>query len=411
MTKIFDVVVAFLARIGERDRYDVLLYDAAPDAVPSTRELSSLTRRVPELASVGALVDHAPAEVAFSKLQELVGLYLEGEGGAARIGSLLQVKVPLLEDLHRREDRRIWLYFEARELEELPWELLADRPSRRTTYFRGTPTRATPAYEIEDGPRVLFLHDGSPPARQLCDELSSHGSGEVRPATFANFERARSFDVVHVVAWSEVGAGYESVLQLADGGRLVASELGRILFGGRTGLLLLSPPSLDSPERTAECCRAFMHFSQEGLQCSIVAPVGPLREPSRFWIPFHRTLVASASVEQAMTAGRTDVGNVPVVFFLRHRTPRVFRRSGGGVRTLGGARAGSRGNRESVAKMAARHAILRDTLEALENIDAHTALEHRSPAPNDAMRAAREELSALEAQLGATDEGADDDGF
>lgn len=398
MTKTSDVVVAFLSRIGERDRYDVLLYDADPDAVPSSRDLSSLARRVPELAKAGTLVDHAPAEVAFSKLQELVGVYLEGEGSAARIGSLLQMKVPFLDELRGR-DRRIWLYFEARELEELPWELLADQPSRRTVYYRGSPTRAVPAFELEDGPRVLFLHDDTPSSRELCQELSSHSHGQVRPATVESFEQARSFDVVQVVAWSQVGSGFESVLQLAGGSHLVASELGRILFGGRTGLLLLSPPPFEAPERTAESCRAYMHFSQENLQCSIVAPVGPLLEPRRFWIPFHSALTGTASVEEAMVAGRTDVANVPVVFFLRHHTPRVFRRLGpGGVHTLGGTRSG-RGHREPVAKMAARRDNLRSMLEALENIDAHSA-PSRSSGPDDVLRAAREELDGLEAELG-----------
>lgn len=405
--KTFDVVVAFLSRLGERDRYDVLLFDAAPDARPTSADVAHLAARVPELAKVGALVDHAVAEIAFSRMQELVGGYLEGEGGAARIGSTLQLKVPFLEELHHR-DRRIWMHFEARELEELPWELLADRPSRRTVYYRGTPSRVVPAYEVEGELRTLFLHDDSPSSHELCEELSkyTHG-GEVQAATVESFERARDFDVVHVVAWSEVGAGFESVLQLAGGRRLVASELGRILFGGRTGLLLLSPPPLEKPERGAEGCRAFMHFSQENLQCSIVAPVGPMREPRRFWIPFHTALTGTASVEEAMIAGRTDVGNVPVVFFLRHRTPRVFRRVSGSVHTLGsGSR---RGGGEPVAKMAARRDILRRTLETFENLDAHSARAARPSAPDEALDAAREELDQLERQLAASDSEDDDD--
>jgi hypothetical protein len=411
MSSFTDIVLAFLSRFGERDLYDVLKFSSAPDAAPVPgRDLARFAELVPPaLGSFGTLVDQREASISFSNLQDTVGAYLEGDSTAPSLRRILQPKVDMLDQLRDADpvDTRIWLHFEARELEELPWELLTDRPrtDRRTVYFRGIPTCAVPTFEVTGAPRVLFLHDGTEASIQLCLHLTADAA-DVQPATVAALERARAYDVLHVVGYASVGSAYESVLGLADGERLPASELGRLLRGGRTGLLLLSVPPAYPPERAAECCRAFMHFGQENLQCSIVAPVGPLHGSALdFWAPFHAALARTASVERALHDAREQVGVVPVVFFLRHRSARVFRRvsSESTVESPVGAS-------PPTGALAARHAILRDTLAALEAVD-RGADPHRPRLRDlEAFRTAHAELMALETRLGRPDDG-DDNAF
>jgi hypothetical protein len=310
--------------------------------------------------------------------------YLDGEKAPERIRSFLKPKVPFLLDTSAH-GKRVWLHLAARELEEVPWELLAwnSNTESRTLYFRGLPVGLLPLFAVAGDVRTLFV---TTPDAEIYTRSISGSSKVIVARSLQDLEQAREYEVVHIVANARVGSAYESRVLLGSE-PVLATQLGRVLFGSRVGLLVLSP----TPNDTRESYRAFTHLGGEGFQCSIVAPVGPLgSDDQRFWATFHHELQASASAERALRNTRAGHA-VPVCFYLRHRTERVFSRSQlPQVETTTVA--------VSTGSLSAQKRILESTLASIEAVDAT----YGSGRENEALFSAKQQAAMLNEQLGAS---------
>jgi len=389
-------VIAILPRIrssmasdasGTRT-YDVVRFGVGsrPPADPHT---AHWLERVPELASSGASVEAvATAEIDLSMMNAVYEAFLDGENAPERIRSYLKPKVPFLTDT-RVLGTRVWLHLAARELEEVPWELLAWSPSseQRTLFFRGLPTRLLPLFSLPaHTARTVFVTT----AEGEAYTRSFSGSAEVLVVrSTQQLERTREYDVVHIVANARVGSAYESKL-LLGGEPMQAAQLGRMLFGSRVGLLVLSP----LPNDTRESHRAFTHLGGEGFQSSIVAPVGPLgHDEQRFWDTFHRELQGSGSVERALRSTRAGRAS-PVCFYLRHRSERVFSRT---VAPALESKSVTSHLPPSTGSLSAQQDILERTLANIAAVDAT----YGSGRENSALVGAKEQEAILKQQLDA----------
>jgi hypothetical protein len=388
-------VIAMLPRIeyggaeqnSQRRLYDVVRFSVG-SAGKGDPELAHWLERVRELSRVDASVlEVATAELDLSMMHGVYEAYLDGEKAAEKIRSFLKPKVPFLTDTSAH-GKRVWLHLAARELEEVPWELLAWNPNTesRTLFFRGLPTRLLPLFSVGATPlRTVFVTTPHAESytRSFCgpsDLIVASGTREL--------ERLRDYDVVHIVANARVGSAYESHLLLGPE-PLLATQLGRMLFGSRVGLLVLSP----APNDTRESYRAFTHLGGEGFQCSIVAPVGPLgQDDQRFWAMFHKELHGSGSVERALRNTRGGRA-ASVCFYLRHRNERVFSRSELPPPESFPTNAGA--VPQSTGSLSAQQDILERTLANIAAVDAT----YGSGRQNAALSSAKKQAAAMKEQL------------
>jgi hypothetical protein len=396
-----DCIVAFFPKIArteessQRRAYDVVLYveQGFVSGEPSPANQARFAGRL-DLGDRFRVLAIEDAWINFSRMNDAFAAYLQGESAASQLRELLELKVAVFEKVRGLGRTRVWLHLAARELEELPWELLAsDSSDARTVFFRGLPSAVSPLFEISGALKCCFI--ASQEARQLPAQYAGDGA-EVLQARRSVLERARDYDVVHFLTYAKVGPALETSLTLDDED-LPATHLARSLFGSRVGLLLLSaPPSGADPtsKQRVETYRAYMHLGQEDFQCSIIAPVGPLStRATTFWRQFYQRLSLEHTVERALRAARSQVPGAPVCFFLRHRTSSVF------LPRSTGPESATPDQYRGTGSLAAQHTILKHALESLSQVSTLATPEFRK-----AMDGVRDKLSGIQGQLAASDD-------
>ncbi len=246
---------------------------------------------------------------------------------------------------------RLWWSVEAPELEDLPWDLLANAghgpAETEFSFVRGMPPKVPPPLVPVEGPLRLGLVGR--PGFGFDSLLQTLAPGSVPgievtvlplpPLQALRTAVREGLELLHIVADGEVLLSYEGLLYFHGERepRVSSGELSSCLHGSRVTVLCLTASEDRNPDMVEiggysvpSAYRAFAQIASEDLPLpNIVAPLGPL-DPVRlreFWRRFYVHLAATHRIEEAMSQGRQN-GPVPMALFLRHSQGVLFRRGG-----------------------------------------------------------------------------------
>ena len=352
--------------------YNALIYTKLnlPKIEPQTMPPPGQPKTVAGLPFVGK--EHFT--VRWNRYQEYLAAFVEGEKAPTYMRERMLEAIPDgLEELFSDPPRgerpvRLWFYCETPELDDLPWELTANRVfddgDEWFFFVRGLPPETpVPIIPLEGQLRLAFIHRPQFTPPSLLNALTTLPPGiEVVPLTGpphkALEEVAREgYELVHIVADGIVSLAYEGILYFhgydlaGDSGpmesqqrehkrQISPGELNASLRGCRASVLCLTEQDYSSPDSmeiagqlVPSVYRAFASLGSSRLSLpSVVAPLGPLKEGhlENFWRDFYTKLAETLSLVRAFSSAQTKSIRLPVALFLRHPHEFLFRRASGG---------------------------------------------------------------------------------
>jgi hypothetical protein len=349
--------------------YDVLIYTDLdiPGIRRQTAPPPSQRETIAELPFAGS----ERITVHWSKYQNYLAAFVEGEKAFYMMRDrLLEALSPGLQSLFKNPPMsvkpiRLWLNGDTPELDDLPWELIANlnynRPPDQFLLVRGLPPETpAPIVPVGEKLRLALIHQPlfTPPA--LLDALRTLPKEieviEMTESPQKALERTvkEGYEIVHIVSDGIVSLAYEGILyfhgldsqsavspssfQSSVGGesQISPGELTVLLQNSRVSLLCLTEQDYSNPDlvqigsyKVPSAYRAFTYLGGSRLALpNVVAPLGPLmdHQTNRFWGEFYKNLSETFNLSQAVTRARSENTPLPVALYLRSSLDVLFRR-------------------------------------------------------------------------------------
>jgi hypothetical protein len=334
---------------SERE-YDAFVYAEAPFEGLNAPDLFS-TRTAPTLASL-PLVAAELVTMKWRRYQEYLNWFVEGEKGRYEMRSCLMgalsegLQSLLMSPRSRWGDRplRIWWSSQTPELEDMPWELVAqtspasDNPN--FIFVRGVPgERAMPPVRASAPLRLALIGANDPATEELAGHLAALHPG-VQAMVLPGSPREafwyacrEGMELVHFVAHGMVSLAYEGILSFTgkDRVQLTTGELSDACHGTRIAVIGLSPATTNgTPSATPTVYRAFAMLASAGLRLPpTLAPLGPMEPPDAvtFWNTFYGALGETLDFGAALARARQSTPALPIAAYPRNVASRLFRKA------------------------------------------------------------------------------------